>query len=137
MSKKAPELEIDVTEVVDHLRFTGGFASALAEVVKRKITAEAAKKQGTTVSDAELQKAADVFRVDRGLYKASDTDKWLRSNGLSVEGFEAYLETSLLINKFKDALVAKADLQKYLSSRVVKSVTREAVYEDWFAKAAK
>jgi len=137
MPKKVAELAIDVAEVVDHLKLSGGFATALGEVVRRKITADAAKKHGITVSAKELQKVADVFRIDHGLYKASETENWLASNGLSVESFEEYLETSLLINRFKDALEAKANLKKYLSSGTVKDTVREMVYQDWFAKAAK
>ncbi len=137
MSKKTPGLEIEVSEVVDHLKFTGGFASALGEVVKRKITVEAAKKQKIRVSAKELQKAADVFRLDRGLYKASDTEKWLKANGLSVQAFEDYLETSLLTSKFKRSLEAKANVKRYLSSTVVKDSVREMVYEDWFSKTIK
>ena len=137
MPKKTPGLEINVSEVVDHLKFTGGFASALGEVVKRKITAEAAKKQGIRVSAKELQKAADVFRIDQGLYKATETEKWLKSNGLSVQSLEEYLETSLLTSKFKHALEAKANVKKYLSSTTVKDNVREMVYQDWFSKAVK
>ena len=137
MPKKVPELEINVAEVVSHLKLTGQFQSALGEVVKRKITADTAKKRGTKISAKELQKAADVFRIDNGLYKASQTEQWLKSNGISLEAFEDYLETSLLINKFKDALEAKANTKKYLSSPAVKSSVREMVYEDWFSKAVK
>jgi hypothetical protein len=137
MAKKAPELEIDVAEVVNHLKLTGQFQAALGEVVKRKITAQSAKKTGTRVSTKELQKAADVFRIDQGLLKASQTENWLKTNGLSMEAFEDYLETSLLISKFKDKLEAKASKKKYLSSPVVKNSVREMVFEDWFSKAAR
>ncbi len=104
---KLNEMEIAVAEVVDYLRMTGQFSPALREVVQRKITAEAAKKAGMRISTGELQKAADIFRVANGLHKASDTDTWLQSNGISAEAFEEFLETNLLINKFKDALGRK------------------------------
>jgi len=135
--KKTPELQIDVAEVVNYLRLTGGFTTALAEVVKRRITADAAKKQGTTVSSKELQRAADIFRIDRGLFKAKDTEGWLKSNGLSLQAFEEYLETSLLVGKFKNELEKKTNLKKYISSAPVKDTVREMAYQDWFAKAVK
>ena len=137
MAQKTPELEIDVTEVVDYLKLNGGFAAALGEVVKRKITADAAKKHRIKVTTKELQKAADVFRIDSGLYKASEMQNWLKSNGLSVEAFEEYLETSLLVAKFKHALVTKVKPGKYLASAPIKDAVREMAYQDWFAKAAK
>jgi len=134
---KLNEIEIAVAEVVDYLRMTGQFSPALREVVQRKITAEAAKKARIKVSNGELQKAADTFRIANGLNKASDTDRWLKSNGVSLEAFEDFLETNLLINKFKDALERKTAKSKYLASQGVKESVKEMIYQDWLAKAMK
>jgi hypothetical protein len=131
------EIEIAVAEVVDYLRMTGQFSPALREVVQRKITAEAAKKSKIKVSNGELQRAADAFRVANGLNKASDTDRWLKSNGISLEAFEEFLETNLLVNKFKDALEKKTAKGKYLASPGVKESVKEMIYQDWLAKAMK
>ena len=137
MPKSTPKPEIDVAEVLDYMRMTGTFAQVLSEVVKRKMTAQAAKDQGISVSVKELQKAADDFRVDRGLHKASETETWLQSNRLSLEALEEYLETNLLISKFQDLLEARARRHKYMPSRTVKNNLREMVYQDWLAKAVK
>ena len=134
---KLNEIEIAVAEVVDYLRMAGQFSQALQEVVQRRVTAEAAKKARIKVSNGELQKAADAFRVANGLSKASDTDTWLRSNGTSVEAFEDFLETNLLINKFKDSLEKKTGKGKYLTSTGVKESVREMIYQDWLVKAMK
>ena len=134
---KLNEIEIAVVEVVDYLRMTGQFSPALREVVYRKITAEAAKKAGMRISTVELQKAADIFRAANGLNKARDTDTWLKSSGISVEAFEEFLETNLLINKFKDTLEKKAAKGKYLASPGIKESVKEMVYQDWLAKAMK
>jgi len=89
------------------------------------------------VSNGELQKAADTFRVANGLNKASDTERWLKSNGITLEAFEEFLETNLLINKFKDALEKKTAKGKYLASPGVKESVKEMIYQDWLAKAMK
>ena len=128
---------IPKNEVLDYMRMTGTFAQVLDEVVKRGMTAQAAKNHGICVSAKELQKAADDFRVGRGLHKASSTKSWLQSNGLSLESFEEYLETNLLISKFQDLLEARARRQRYLPSRAVKHSLREMVYQAWLAKAVK
>jgi len=137
MPKSTPKPEIDVAEVLDYMRMTGTFAQVLSEVVKRRMTAQAAKNHGISVSAKELQKAADDFRVDRGLHKASDTQSWLQSNGLSVGAFEKYLETNLLISKFQDLLEASARRHKYMPSRTVKDNVREMVYQDWLVRAVR
>jgi hypothetical protein len=134
---KLNEIEIAVAEVVDYLRMTGQFSPALQEVVQRKITAEAAKRARIKVSNGELQKAADTFRIANGLNRASDTDRWLKSNGLTLEAFEEFLETNLLINKFKDTLGKKTAKGKYLTSTGIKESVMEMIYQDWLAKAMK
>jgi cellobiose-specific phosphotransferase system component IIB len=136
MAKKN-EIEIAVAEVVDYIRMTGGFAPALQAVVARRITEEAARKAGLKVSNAELQRAADAFRVANGLNKASDTDAWLKANGIMLETFEGFLETSLLVNKYKDFIQKKVKTAKYLQAPGIKDSIREMVYQDWLAKALK
>ena len=85
------EIQVNVAEVVDYLRFGGGFAIALQEVVKRKLAVEEAKKRGIVVKDDELQKAADVLRMVNNLNTAEQTEEWLKGRGLSVEALEEYL----------------------------------------------
>ena len=137
MAKKNNEIEVAVTEVVDYMRVTGKFAPELSEVVQRKITVEAAKKSGIKASSKELQKVADSFRVVNDLNKASDTNKWLKSSGISLEYLEQYLETNLLISKFKDKLEKKTSKSKYQSSEGVKESIRDMIYQDWLESALK
>ena len=125
------ELEVSVAEVVEYLRMSGDFGPALREVVRRKITAQMAKESGLTVTDEELQKGADTFRLVNNMSKASDTENWFKMMGVSLETFEEFLEINLLISKFKDTLEEKADKKAYLSSEAVKESVREMIYQDW------
>jgi len=134
MAKKKMDVEATVDEVVQHLRLTGEFAPAQQVVLCRKATALAAKKAGLKVTAGQLQKAADAWRVANGLIKASDTEAWLAANDLSVDALETYLETSLLVEKFKDDLDKKTSKKKYLASKEIKEAVREMIYEDWLAK---
>jgi hypothetical protein len=131
--KQGPVIEVAVAEVVDYLRITGDFAPALAEVVKRKVTAEAARKNGISVTAAELQNAADGFRAVRDLLKASDTERWLKANGIALDALEAYLETNILISKFKDQLAKRG--KKLLKSKAVAETVRELAYREWLDAA--
>lgn len=137
MAKKKvkKEMEIAVADVVDYLRLTGRFAPALKEVIIRKTTAEAARKQRLRVTTKQLQKAADTFRLMFGLTKARDTAAWLKANGITVETFEAYLETNILISKYKDYLNKKTAKTKYQRSKDIKEAVREMIYQDWLKKA--
>ena len=131
MAKKKNEIEVTVAEVVDYLRITGQFTPVLREVVERKIAVEAARKRGIKVSTSELQKAVDVFRAVNGLSKASDTARWLKASGITVEILEAYIETNILISKLKDALEKKTGKNKYLSTPGIKESIRDMIYQDW------
>jgi parvulin-like peptidyl-prolyl isomerase len=63
-----------------------------------------AKQAGLSVSNEELQQAADRFRQRHGLSGAEPTQQWLARESLSVEDFEAGLERDLLIEKLKEHL---------------------------------
>ena len=134
---KAKEIEVSVAEVVDYLKITGQFAPALHEVVERKVTAEAAGKSGLKVTGAQLQKAADAFRAVNDLAKARDTEKWLKSTGISLEALEEYLETNILISRYKDALEKKTGKKKYQESPVVKETIRQMIYQGWLKSRLK
>lgn len=136
---KKPQVEVEVTlgEVADYMRLTGRFLPVARKVVERKVTAECARAAGIRVSAAELQKAADIFRLVRGLHKASDTERWFRAVGVSAEVFEQQLETSLLIDKFKQRLDARTNKKKYYQAPGVCITVREMIYRDWLDQALK
>jgi hypothetical protein len=134
---KNKEIDVAVAEVVDFMRITGTFVPALRQVVARKITAQAAAKAGIKVTTGELQRVADTFRLANGLARAGDTKSWLKSEGISLEYFENYLETNLLINKFKDRLRKKAATNKYMASMGIQESLNEMIYQDWLTKAMK
>jgi len=137
MAKKIKEIEVTVAEVVDYMRITNRFAPSLREVVERKIAVEEGKKKGIKVSTKELQKAADTFRLINDLSTASDTNAWLKSNGISLESLEEYLETNLMIYKLKDKLEKETNKSKFLSTQEVKEVIRDLIYEEWLRSRLK
>lgn len=130
------EIQVNVAEVVDYLRFDGSFAVALQEVVKRKLAVQEAKKRGIAVTDDELQKAADVFRRANNLNMAEQTGKWLKGRGLSVEALEEYLEANLLIHELKNQLENEYDKEKYLASEAAKNSIRELAYMECISNSA-
>jgi hypothetical protein len=129
--KKNQEIEVSVAEVVDYLKLKGIFARALREVVQRKVTVSAAKEKGLSVSDVELQKVADAFRITNQLHDAKDTTEWLNSIGVSVEYLEGYLETNVLVKKFKDTLEKEIHIKDLLSNEEIKDDIRRIIYNDW------
>ena len=106
------DTKISVAEILNYMKFEGTYQPTVDGVRQQKSTAEAARKAGFRVRGVELQKAADLYRLQRGLFRASDTEAWLDSNGLTREDLEDFLETDLLVRKFIRAQDKKAMAQK-------------------------
>lgn len=137
MLAQKQELEVKVEEVVDFTRLMGSFALALNEVVRRKVTAEAARKKGIHVDASDIQKVADDFRLLHDLHSAQDTEQWFKENGITIERFEEFLETNILVSKFRDDLVCKENVQSFLSSEPVMETIKDVAYSRWIRNALK
>lgn len=72
-------------------------------VARDFVIAREARDMGISVSDEELQFAADQFRLERKLHKAADTHEWLEANGWNAEDLERRLERRIL----KERLMAE------------------------------
>lgn len=131
MVKKPNEIGVTVAEVVDYMRINNRFFPELREVVERKVAVEEAKKRSIKVSTKELQKSADTFRLLNDLSSASDTEAWLKSNGISLEILEEYLKTNLMIYKLKNKLEKETNKSKFLSTQEIKDVMRDMIYEEF------
>ena len=123
-----------IPEIIDHIRVNGVYNQQIRELRIKKITAFAAQKNGITVSDEELQRAADTFRIINDLTEAKTFKDWLKSVDMKLDNFETYLERNILISKFKDTLVEKANKKDYIQKQVVEEAIREEVYNDWLAE---
>ena len=69
--------EVSVREVLDHLRITGVYNQQIREVLAKNITAQIARDKGISVTDDELQRTADAFRMVNNLEKAKVFEDWL------------------------------------------------------------
>ena len=77
-----------------------------------------AKKTSLTVSDEELQDAADAFRAERNLLKAADLLQYLSRRHLSVVAWESGLEDQLLTRKMK-ALVTDSKADEHFARNIL------------------
>ncbi len=105
---------LSLREFLKTLMLKGDLEPLIAEAVEAKLIATAAKQQGLTVSEGELQQAADDHRRSLGLHKAAGTRDWLKHNHLAVEDLEASLEGALLRQKLTDR-VTQGQLEKHFA----------------------
>lgn len=74
---------------------------------------------GVSVSDEELQQAANNFRVDEGLLSAKETNEWLDESGLTVEEFEKKIENDLLRVKVQQVLATEDKRMKIFAENIL------------------
>jgi parvulin-like peptidyl-prolyl isomerase len=75
-------------EVIQQLQFSRQMPITMREIARKKIISNTAKAQNITLSEREIQQAADSFRLQNNLFSSQDTLNWLEKYHLSVEEFE-------------------------------------------------
>lgn len=82
--------EVVPEALLDELRLRGGFTGAHRAALARALAVEQASRLGRTADEVELQRTAEVFRVERGLFSAEDFERWRQTQ--RVENLERFLE---------------------------------------------
>ncbi|MBN1292802.1 MAG: peptidylprolyl isomerase [Candidatus Latescibacteria bacterium] len=100
-------------EIVKYLGLTGRSYMIIAEIIKNKVTVEKAGDFGLVASDEELQKYADNFRSLLNLYSTNDMYRFLENSGLTVDDFEAFCETAILVGHLKNYLSGEEKIKGY------------------------
>ena len=90
---------ISIAEIMQYLKLSLKMPSILANLIDRKIIEKTASIENINVTEDELQKAADIFRLKNNLISSQDTLKWLEKNYLSVPEFEQSLKMDILSRK--------------------------------------
>lgn len=88
----------------------------LLDALSEKIILTEAEKAGLTVSDDELQQAADDFRHRHGLGRAAAMHQWLAEQSLTPAHFQMALERELLTDKFITH-VTKDGIERHFDSK--------------------
>src|SRR5262245_52951507 len=91
-------------------RGTQLFEEAIVDAIIRQ-----AARDLPAVTHAELQEAADDFRRSAALYEVKDTEEWLRRTGLSVDDWEARLETQINVRRLR-ARITDRQVEDYFAT---------------------
>jgi parvulin-like peptidyl-prolyl isomerase len=104
---------IDVDEFLRNLKLSGQYDKLVEQLVTDRLTVLAAKKQGITVSEQEVQERADQFRRVRSLHRMSDTNKYLDALRVSLDEFETFIADSLVQEKMMQKVCGDPAVQGY------------------------
>ncbi len=69
-------------DLIQQLKLSGKLPEMAEGIIARKIITETATEAGIKNTTAELQQAADQFRLANELHNAKDTWNWLQKQGL-------------------------------------------------------
>lgn len=89
-------------EVLQYMSLEGIMEEAGEEVAWRKRAERKAAEVGITVSEGEIQQAADTFRQAVGLRSEANTAVWLKESGLSLEAWERCLRQGIILDKLEN-----------------------------------
>lgn len=103
--------EISLQEVFYRQKVEEEF-TIVHKAVRELVIDEAVQARNITVSDEELQEAADSFRALRRLFKADDTMAWLAAREMTVDDLEFRFRRDILIRKLRDAVTGEG-IDKY------------------------
>ena len=124
---------ISTTDLVHHLKLSRQVPPLLTNIVNQKIIEQKATEQNISLSEAELQTAADRFRYEQGLVSSQATLQWLQKYYLSVTEFEQLIQQNLLARKLARHLFAER-VEPYFYSHQLdyyQAIVYEIVLDDF------
>ncbi|AUT03725.1 peptidylprolyl isomerase [Nostoc sp. CENA543] len=99
-------ITITSEDIISQIKISFKTSELIEDILSFKIIQNAAEQAGITVSDQELQQAADQMRLSQNLKNADDTWEWLNKNYLSLEDFEKLVYKNTLSGKLAVHLFA-------------------------------
>lgn len=111
MIKSASIADIDI---VNFLKQDVQYKQVWQRILNKKVIEKAAKERGITVSPEEVQAEGDRLRMEKKLYKVSDTIAWLAEQMITVEDLEAGIHDRLLSQKLAEHLF-KQEVEKFFA----------------------
>jgi len=97
-------LKINQTAIINHLKLSSQLNRVLEGVATCKIVELKAAELKINLSDEELQQAADDFRLTHNLHNIDATLQWLKNNKMSMDDFEALMQTNIITKKLAHQL---------------------------------
>ena len=76
-------INISDRDLIHEAKLAGRIPDLVRGIIRRQVIGAQIKKAGIEPSTAELQQAADQFRLVNQLESAEATNKWLQENQLS------------------------------------------------------
>ena len=120
-------VSISEQEIIQQLKISRQVPTILREIKIRHLIRDTANSQGVILDEAELQQAADSFRLQHNLIGAQATFDWLNKYSLSTDDFEALIQAKVLATKLAHHLFSEK-IEAYFHEHQL-DYTKAAIYE--------
>ncbi len=104
--------------VARHLRLSGAWEDAKAQIERDDALLDLARHEGVTVDDETLQAGVDKFREDLGLGNVDATMSWLARTGVTLEEVEAEVEARIVESTLCDRLDPREVEEEFQTVRI-------------------
>ncbi|NEQ40700.1 MAG: peptidylprolyl isomerase [Okeania sp. SIO3I5] len=101
-------------DIVNSLKKDVQYKEVWQRILNQKVIEKAAQERGITVSPEEIQVEGDRLRMEKKLYKVSDTMAWFAEQMITVEDLEAGIGDRLLSQKLAEHLF-KQEVEKFFA----------------------
>ncbi|WP_225902672.1 peptidylprolyl isomerase [Pseudanabaena sp. PCC 6802] len=118
--------------VLQQVKLSLQLPSVLEAIATRAAIEKAASAAGIQVEIAELQEAADAFRLAHRLQRSEDAWQWMEQHGLSLDEFEEMLRFNILTAKLSNHLFANKIEPLFVDRQLdyAQAIAYEVVFED-------
>jgi parvulin-like peptidyl-prolyl isomerase len=132
MSVMPSDRAIAPEAIVQQVKLSLQIPSILEAIATRAAIDNAAASAGIQVETAELQEAADAFRLAHHLQHSEDAWQWMEKHGLSLDEFEEMLRANILAAKLSSHLFANKIEPLFVERQLdyTQAILYEVVLED-------
>ena len=92
-------MNITNEDIIRQLKLSLEFSKIKKKIITQEIIKQKVQEEQIIISDRELQKAADTYRVNNNLLTADATMNWIEKNNLDLDDFETIIYQDLLVTK--------------------------------------
>jgi parvulin-like peptidyl-prolyl isomerase len=98
--------KISSRDLIHAAKIAGKIPELIQDILRRQIIDRYIQELGIEITEAEVQVAADRFRLLNKLENVETTNQWLSANLLSLNDFEYIITYNLITNKLAQHLFA-------------------------------
>ncbi|MGD1806641.1 peptidylprolyl isomerase [Dapis sp. BLCC M126] len=105
-------------DIINALKQDVQYKQIWQRILNQKVIEKATQARGITVSPEEIQAEGDRLRMEKKLYKVSDTIAWLAEQMITVEDLEAGIADRLLSQKLAEHLFKEEVEKSFTQNRI-------------------